>query len=155
MKCPWCLTDNLILAEDTQCCEDCGGSFMVVCLPEPILLDDKIRTMMQVIKSYSAEKGFDHVRGLSKIDRPSMPSNGKDKTMPKIQMGLPDFLKIGDTFYLENGNNKKYLCTDIGTRTITAIELDPTKDPSWYIGPTYAVAEIVFNADDFPVIKKE
>lgn len=41
-----------------------------------------------------------------------------------------------------------WLCTDVGTRIITAIELDPDK-PGWEAGPPYAVAEIVFDEYDF------
>lgn len=42
-------------------------------------------------------------------------------------------------------------CTDVGTRTITAIELTPGKDVSWFNGPPYAVAEQVFDEHDFPI----
>lgn len=30
MRCPLCLSDNLIEKQNTQCCEDCGGSFEIV-----------------------------------------------------------------------------------------------------------------------------
>lgn len=40
MKCPFCQSDNLELKQDTQCCEDCGGSFEVVQEPQDILLKD-------------------------------------------------------------------------------------------------------------------
>lgn len=39
-------------------------------------------------------------------------------------------------------------CTDIGTRTIIAIALSNHSDLSWFAGPPYAVAEIVFDEDD-------
>ncbi len=39
-------------------------------------------------------------------------------------------------------------CTDLGSRTIIAIKIDDDKDPSWYVGPPYAVAEWVFDEDD-------
>jgi len=42
------------------------------------------------------------------------------------------------------GDNR-WRCTDIGTRVIVAICLDHDDDPSWYNGPTYAVAEHVFD----------
>jgi hypothetical protein len=35
-------------------------------------------------------------------------------------------------------------CTDIGTRTITAIQLD-RDDPNWYRGPRYIAEEVVFD----------
>lgn len=40
-------------------------------------------------------------------------------------------------------------CTDVGSRTITAIMLEDGRDASWYNGPPYAVAEIVFDEYDF------
>ena len=44
----------------------------------------------------------------------------------------------------------RWRCTDVGTRTIVAIELD--HDPDWwaYKGPPYGAAEVVFDEDDFP-----
>jgi hypothetical protein len=35
-------------------------------------------------------------------------------------------------------------CTDVGTRTITAIQLD-RDDPNWYRGPPYIAKEVVFD----------
>ncbi len=43
---------------------------------------------------------------------------------------------------------QSWRCTDIGTRVIMAIKLDHADDPSWYNGPPYAVAEMVFDEDD-------
>lgn len=40
-------------------------------------------------------------------------------------------------------------CTDVGSRTITAIQLEDGRDASWYNGPPYAVAEVVFDEYDF------
>jgi hypothetical protein len=60
-------------------------------------------------------------------------------------MELEDF-QIGQTFFASAGF--EWLCTDKGTRTITAIRLDPYKDPSWFIGPPYSVDEIVFDQYD-------
>ena len=39
-------------------------------------------------------------------------------------------------------------CTDIGARTIVAIKISGYDDPSWFNGPPYAVAEVVFDEDD-------
>jgi hypothetical protein len=43
---------------------------------------------------------------------------------------------------------KCWRCTDVGTRTIVAIALGHPDDPSWYHGPPYAVAEMVFDEED-------
>lgn len=69
---------------------------------------------------------------------------------------------IGREFWTETGH---WRCTDVGTRTICAIHLEPltrstdqpdgtfTKsirdDPSWFNGPPYAVAEYVFDENSF------
>lgn len=54
---------------------------------------------------------------------------------------------IGREFETATGT---WRCTDIGTRTIAAIKVsDHQDDPSWFNGPPYAVAEIVFDEDDF------
>lgn len=55
-----------------------------------------------------------------------------------------DEFKIGEDFYTATG---RWMCTDIGTRTIVAIKHDG-KDPSWRIGPGYAVEEVVFDYFD-------
>lgn len=52
---------------------------------------------------------------------------------------------IGEKFFC---NNQTWLCTDIGTRSITAIYADI--EDHWLKGPPYAMAEIVFNEYDFP-----
>ena len=44
----------------------------------------------------------------------------------------------------------KWRCTDVGTRTIIAIKLDHSDDPSRYNGPPFAVAETVFDEYDMP-----
>jgi hypothetical protein len=54
--------------------------------------------------------------------------------------------KIGTEFYTCTG--QKWRCTDVGTRTILAIEIRPDLEPSWFIGPPYAVAEISFDEYD-------
>lgn len=71
---------------------------------------------------------------------------------------------IGETFWTTTG---PYRCTDVGTRTIVAVQTGPraiiqqesvgderrattvvVDDPSWLNGPPYAVAEMVFDEDD-------
>jgi len=52
--------------------------------------------------------------------------------------------KIGIEFLTGVG---RWRCTDVGTRTITAIRLDLDHDPRWYNGPPYAVVESVFDED--------
>lgn len=78
-----------------------------------------------------------------------------------------DEFSIGLEFWCAN---KRWRCTDVGSRVIVAISLDPheivhlktdptdqarkievrevTSDPSWLNGPPYAVAESVFDEDD-------
>jgi hypothetical protein len=75
--------------------------------------------------------------------------------------------QIGLEFW---SGGKKWRCTDVGTRVVTAISLGPhevmeftsvagdehgteeqrylTNDPSWHIGPPYPVLEHVFDEDD-------
>ena len=53
--------------------------------------------------------------------------------------------KIGMLFEC---SDNRWRCTDIGTRTIAGIRLDHEDDPSWYDGPPYAVAEMVFDEYD-------
>ena len=44
---------------------------------------------------------------------------------------------------------KRWRCTDKGTRMIVAICLDDhPDDPSWFEGPQYAVPETVFDEED-------
>lgn len=52
---------------------------------------------------------------------------------------------IGEEFRTATGN---WRCTDIGTRTVIAIKVSDCDDPSWFHGPPYAVAEIVFDEND-------
>ena len=77
-------------------------------------------------------------------------------------MQLRDF-RIGLEFYC---GDKKWRCTDVGSRVVIAIRIGPheivtletqavtgkktdirctTEDPSWYNGPPYAIAETVFD----------
>lgn len=47
-----------------------------------------------------------------------------------------------------NCGDETWLCTDVGQRVVIAIKLPKhVKDYSWFNGPTYAVAEIVFDED--------
>jgi len=81
-------------------------------------------------------------------------------------MNHSDF-RIGLEFWC---GDKRWRCTDVGTRVITAISLEPhevvelstprdssetprmrsyiTTDPNWLIGPPYKVAETVFDEYD-------
>ena len=75
--------------------------------------------------------------------------------------------RIGQPFLC---GGKRWRCTDIGTRAIVAICLEPhevvstensevaesehhtvTDDPSWFTGPPYAVVEEVFDEYDLDV----
>ena len=67
-------------------------------------------------------------------------------------MKLEEF-KIGEKFFASAGF--EWLCTDKGTRTITAIMLDPYKDESWFIGPPYSLNEEVFDEYDFESCYKD
>ena len=40
--CPFCQSDNLILKQNTHCCDECGGSFEIVQEPQEILLEDAL-----------------------------------------------------------------------------------------------------------------
>lgn len=60
-------------------------------------------------------------------------------------MKLQDF-RIGMEFVAAGGF--RWRCTDVGTRTISAIMLDPDKTSNWFDGPPYAVQEVVFDEDD-------
>ena len=59
-------------------------------------------------------------------------------------MKREDF-QIG-TEFICGGN--RYRCTDVGTRVIVAISLDKYDDPSWHVGPPYAIQELVFDEYD-------
>lgn len=55
--------------------------------------------------------------------------------------------KIGKEFTTAEGKHH-WRCTDVGTRVIVAIALDH-HEPSWLVGPPYAVPEMVFDENDF------
>ncbi|MBF0181815.1 MAG: hypothetical protein HQM03_17500 [Magnetococcales bacterium] len=59
-------------------------------------------------------------------------------------------ISIGTEFY---SGDRKWRCTDKGTRTIIAINID-NDDQSLYNGPPYAVAEIVFDEYDLEGIER-
>ena len=56
-----------------------------------------------------------------------------------------DSFQIGTQFHCSDRN---WRCTDVGTRVIVAFALDHEDDTSWYKGPPYAVAEVVFDEYD-------
>lgn len=57
-------------------------------------------------------------------------------------MKLSDF-DIGTEFLTNTGQH--WRCTDVGRRTILAIELEPELDPAWWVGPPYVVPEVPFD----------
>jgi hypothetical protein len=62
------------------------------------------------------------------------------------------WLSIGSHFQIDE---REFLVTDIGTRTIVAVRITEKEkaDPSWLNGPPYAIAEIVFDENDFEAIE--
>ena len=60
-------------------------------------------------------------------------------------MRYSDFA-IGREFLTATGT---WRCTDIGTRTIIAIKVSDRSDATWFSGPPYAVAEMVFDEHDW------
>lgn len=60
-------------------------------------------------------------------------------------MKISDF-QIGTHFQTCTG--QIWRCTDVGLRTVLAIEIDPDRDEHWYSGPPYAVTENVFDEKD-------
>lgn len=53
---------------------------------------------------------------------------------------------IGMVF--ETSTGQRWRCTDIGRRTITAIELARDLNLAWFNGPPYSVSEVVFDEID-------
>lgn len=51
--------------------------------------------------------------------------------------------KIGTLFQTCTG--ECWRCTDVGKRTILAIELKPELDEAWFVGPPFAVPEVPFD----------
>jgi hypothetical protein len=62
--------------------------------------------------------------------------------------------KIGMEFTAAGSLSGRWRCTDVGTRAIVAIQIEPGKDTSWCDGPPYAVAEFVFDEDDIVACNK-
>ena len=62
-----------------------------------------------------------------------------------LAMQHADFT-IGTEF--ETSTGQRWRCTDVGQRTILAIELRPELDPAWFIGPPYSLEEVVFDEQD-------
>lgn len=67
-------------------------------------------------------------------------------------MKLEDF-EIGLAFTICTG--QRWRCTDIGTRTILAIELKPDLDEAWLAGPPYVVPEIPFDERDIELAYRD
>lgn len=55
--------------------------------------------------------------------------------------------RTGQVFWI---GHKKFLCTDIGTRTVIAIRPNIFDDEMWTPGPPYAGEEIVLDEYDLP-----
>ena len=53
---------------------------------------------------------------------------------------------IGTEFRTCTG--QRWRCTDVGQRSITAIELQPELEEAWFCGPPYPVPEVVFDEHD-------
>lgn len=53
---------------------------------------------------------------------------------------------IGTEFQTCTG--QRWRCTDVGQRSIAAIELRSDLDPAWFLGPPYPVPEVVFDEQD-------
>lgn len=53
---------------------------------------------------------------------------------------------IGTEF--ETCTGQRWRCTDVGQRTIVAVELSPELDAAWFRGPPYSVPEVVFDEQD-------
>lgn len=66
-------------------------------------------------------------------------------------MKITDF-KINEFFYGAAGF--KWLCTDIGTRTITAIMVTDARNSDWIKGPPYALEEKVFDEHAMKICAK-
>lgn len=80
---------------------------------------------------------------------------------------------IGMDFWCGGGG--RWRCTDVGTRTVVAIRIDQVKTTTvgtdgttyetlkyeqanaagWFIGPPYAVSEVVFDEDDLEACSLE
>lgn len=71
-------------------------------------------------------------------------------------MNIEDF-QIGKEFWLKHRDGfVRWMCTDKGTRVVTALCLDNhPDDPSWFNGPPYAVVEHVVDEDSMNICYPE
>lgn len=60
---------------------------------------------------------------------------------------------IGLVFMTSTGQS--WRCTDVGERTILAIELKPELDEAWFAGPPYAVPEVSFDERDIAMAYRD
>lgn len=72
--------------------------------------------------------------------RRAVPEMGDQVWVPNMK--LEDF-QIGTEFLTCTG--QRWRCTDVGGRSILAIELQQNLDPAWWAGPPYAVPEVPFD----------
>ncbi len=75
---------------------------------------------------------------------------GVSGSLPYYPVPFEDW-KIGMEFWCGSGSGFPWRVTDVGRRVITAIHLNRPHDESWYNGPPYAVAEVVFDENDLQV----
>ena len=64
----------------------------------------------------------------------------------------PSNLRIGNVFVC---GEKRWRVTDIGTRVVVAIYLDPEQTEDWFHGPPFGIAEMVFDEYDLAVCELE
>ena len=55
-------------------------------------------------------------------------------------------LRIGMEFL--SAPDRRWRVTDVGTRSVAAIQIEEGRDPVWYEGPPYPVVEHVFDEFD-------
>lgn len=60
---------------------------------------------------------------------------------------------IGLVFMTSTG--QRWRCTDVGERTILAIELKPDLDEAWFAGPPYAMPEVSFDERDIAMAYRD
>lgn len=60
---------------------------------------------------------------------------------------------IGLVFMTSTG--QRWRCTDVGERTILAIELKPELDEAWFVGPPYAMPEVSFDERDIAMAYRD
>lgn len=77
---------------------------------------------------------------------------GLDHLEGKLAMKLADF-RLGTEFSSCTG--QRWRCTDVGSRTIVAIELKPELDECWFAGPPYVVEEVVFDESEIARVYRD